>query len=860
MLTPVVNFNRPGLDAIAYRVGAHGSFLETMKARLSGSDFPRLVGLTTRDGDDASIALLDAWATVGDALTFYQERIANEGYLRTATERRSILELARLIGYRLRPGVAASVYLAYTIETTQEQTTIEAGNRAQSIPGPGELPQVFETAERLVAYSNLNVMTPRTTQPQFFDASEIGGNISVYVQGAPGNLLANNGIVLDFKSADLTTPISKFYRVIDLSPEPAFARTLLKLRFSDTPASAGTVSTTLKTEGMASEEIASPALIASFEEAVAEFTDPGKPRITKKSDREIAERVTELLGQAPVDPSLAATMQESLLPQLRLELERATRGSKVAARLNEMITRFEDLLKPAPSGEGEKGNNGPVPPTFIPGTINLLKQFNQLPSIPPANEARLLRDANKIFAIQSRLIGEAFAEINPLVKRYRIEAQKNAPPTSGNTIPRNSPLRRLVGAEVLRTKANLAGHNLPPVVRVAPGTNQQVEVRAVSPPNLRAYVNAMIAAGAPVFDGKENVISIALDGEYPPIKPESRIVVHRPGNEGQIIISHHTVKEVGTYTLRFPTGLGPTISLKVTVIQLETFWLAAGEIGKAETQNSHVVLGTTVYVQGEKIEVADEPIESPLDFTKGNSDLELSAFYPGLEPGRWVMLSGERMIERPDKTLETTGVRVSELLMVASATDEERVLVDGKKVQVEGERLHTFLLFDQAPKFIYKRDTVKLYGNVVRATHGQTQDEVLGSGDGSQKLQSFQLKQSPLTYLAAPTPSGAQSTLEVRVNDVLWHEAGNQFTLGPNDRNYITKAGDDAKVTVVFGNGEHGARLPTGSENIKAVYRFGIGKPGNVNAEQIKLPLTRPLGVKDVINPIPASGGADRET
>ena len=45
------------------------------------------------------IALLDAWATVGDVLTFYQERIANEGYLRTATERRSVLELARLVGY-----------------------------------------------------------------------------------------------------------------------------------------------------------------------------------------------------------------------------------------------------------------------------------------------------------------------------------------------------------------------------------------------------------------------------------------------------------------------------------------------------------------------------------------------------------------------------------------------------------------------------------------------------------------------------------------------------------------------------------------------------------------------------------------
>ena len=60
------------------------------------------------------MALFDAWATIGDVLTFYQERIANEGYLRTATERRSVLELARLVGYQPRPGVAASVHLAYT--------------------------------------------------------------------------------------------------------------------------------------------------------------------------------------------------------------------------------------------------------------------------------------------------------------------------------------------------------------------------------------------------------------------------------------------------------------------------------------------------------------------------------------------------------------------------------------------------------------------------------------------------------------------------------------------------------------------------------------------------------------------------
>ena len=47
-------------------------------------------------------------------------------------------------------------------------------------------------------------------------------------------------------------------------------------------------------------------------------------------------------------------------------------------------------------------------------------------------------------------------------------------------------------------------------------------------------------------------------------------------------------------------------------------------------------------------------------------------------------------------------------------------------------------------EYCYKRDAVTIYGNVVKATHGETRNETLGSGDGSQALQSFMLKQPPL--------------------------------------------------------------------------------------------------------------------
>ena len=95
--TPQKEMNLPGLPAIRYRVGTWATFRESMLARLSSADYPALAYIKTRDTDDFSIALLDASAVVFDILTFYQERLANESYLRTATQLRSLTELARLI-------------------------------------------------------------------------------------------------------------------------------------------------------------------------------------------------------------------------------------------------------------------------------------------------------------------------------------------------------------------------------------------------------------------------------------------------------------------------------------------------------------------------------------------------------------------------------------------------------------------------------------------------------------------------------------------------------------------------------------------------------------------------------------------
>jgi Baseplate J-like protein/Repeat of unknown function (DUF346) len=226
--------NRPGLSALSYRIGTYGLFLQRMLDQIYSYVLPDgpnqgsrpLAALTTRSQDDPAIALLDAWAVIADVLTFYQERIANEGFLRTATERLSILQLAREIGYELSPGVAASAYLQFTVEevigTTPPLTVnipgvkiqppagpgssafnsgivdIPQGTRVQSVPAPGQVPQTFETSADFQALVDWNTLTPRLTRQQDLALSSDG---TLYLLGVSSS----------FPSGAVQLPVSDVY-------------------------------------------------------------------------------------------------------------------------------------------------------------------------------------------------------------------------------------------------------------------------------------------------------------------------------------------------------------------------------------------------------------------------------------------------------------------------------------------------------------------------------------------------------------------------------------------------------------------------------------------------------------------------
>ena len=104
------------------------------------------------------------FAVIADILTFYQERIANEGYLRTATEPDSLAELAQLVGYRARPALGATTYLAYALDP-DAKTLIPAGSGAKSVARQNELPQTFETSDDLQAREEWDNLQPAMTSP-----------------------------------------------------------------------------------------------------------------------------------------------------------------------------------------------------------------------------------------------------------------------------------------------------------------------------------------------------------------------------------------------------------------------------------------------------------------------------------------------------------------------------------------------------------------------------------------------------------------------------------------------------------------------------------------------------------------------
>jgi predicted phage baseplate assembly protein len=293
------------------------------------------------------------------------------------------------------------------------------------------------------------------------------------------------------------------------------------------------------------------------------------------------------------------------------------------------------------------------------------------------------------------------------------------------------------------------------------------------------------------------------------------------------VLSSPTATRLYTVNSALTTGRAAFgISGKVTRVTLSGYGFTAFEAARRET---------SIYAQSEELTLAEVPIEPPV--TDGSAQIVLDRALAELPSGRVLLLTG---IDAK------TGEAASDEMALSYLEDNGGFGV---------------LVFTSAPLHTYRLDTLTIHGNVARATHGDTvAREVLGGGNAARPFQRFTLKQPPLTHVRDPAaPSGAASTLEVRVNDLRWDEVPSFYGRGPAEHIFATRLDDDGRTVVQFGDGVHGARLPTSQENIRASYRKGIGVGANVRPGQLATLLTKPLGIKEATNPIAATGGDEAE-
>jgi Baseplate J-like protein len=713
--TPAAENNLPGLPAISYRTGTWATFKQSMLARLSSADYPALSYLKTRDDDDFSNALLDASSVVLDILTFYQERLANESYLRTATQLQSLIELSRLIAYVPAPGVAASTWLAFTLKAatglppdpTTTAITIPAGTQVQSVGTQTNKPQTFESSADILAKADWNALQVQTGVPWIPP-----GHHGVYLSG-----------------------------------------TSLQLNLGDS------------------------LLILGADRENWTSTSPA-------SQREQWHVV--VINQLVIDTTRDLTF---------VGWDRASDhegGGTPSTWTTAKIFAFRQKV-------GLYGNNAPDPNIFV-------NQKTGGPSFP-----HLVHHSTRPWTW----------------RHFKIQ--------SASQIDLATPCPKIVVGSWFALTSDR--------------TAQLFKVHQTRSVSLAKFT----------LSGK----TTELAGDF----SDSAIGNDFPLQDGS---SGHAA-EVWAQSEELPIAEQPLDHpLYGTFLDLETL--------RPDLTNIKAV---AIMGKAQKLSV-NTGVSPPLVFTPdGNNPTTLT-----LKPGDVVTLLDDsnlpftshgaarhwrndshardlRVIDANGRTGTIFGARLTDLTLVLSgkkdAVVQEFALV--ASIQAPNDPFpHTRIQLQNPLLNVYDRTATTVNANLAQATAGASVSEIMGSGSASTPNQKFSLKQTPLTFVQAPTPTGRQSTLEVTANQVKWKEVPSLYQQPATAQVFATLNQPGGHTDVLSGDGVEGATLPTGQNNIQANYRIGSGLAGNVGVGAITTLIDRPVGVSGVTNPMAATGGQDPQS
>lgn len=195
LLPPSVDYTSKDFDALRERMIA-----------LLKSVFP--------EWSDFSVAsfgnvLLEMYAFVGDVITYYLDAQARESRLATATQRRNVIALARMLGYKLQGARAARATVRFSLQTPPAaDVTLPAGTvvRTQEVTEPVR----FQLLAPLVIAAGTTPPVASSTvehsqkHTQLFDARGLGGldlllDRVPYLDGS-ASITAGNGAYTEVES------------------------------------------------------------------------------------------------------------------------------------------------------------------------------------------------------------------------------------------------------------------------------------------------------------------------------------------------------------------------------------------------------------------------------------------------------------------------------------------------------------------------------------------------------------------------------------------------------------------------------------------------------------------------------------
>jgi hypothetical protein len=863
---PTVIQNRPGLSAVAYRIGTFATFRKAMLDKLAHT--PALAGLTARVGDDYSITTIELWAAIADVLTFYQERTANEAFLRTSALRDSVLRLVRLIDYQLRPGAAATTQLVFALDAGAA-ALIPAQTRVQSVPAQGEQPQKFETLISIMADARLNKLRvfPRP-QP-----------------GSPTGSGASEAIVApDAEALLAAATLSPADRVMLYAPDASEVLTLRSVRSQDdllilnwTLPIAGTSFTNAFTGN--DQRYGAYRLGRSFH--LFGFDAPATVVVAELKNT--SDPTSAYLTSALTDFSLHGDGTQ----QNQFSLDARYAGLKPGAVVlavgptssgNFAVPCLISSANEVQVQRSAKSSSGAVT-VCQSGTVTQLTLPNQTfsnllpddirnvvlyellgPSLRfwPYHYADTL--ATSEVYLPGRRAGWSSIEVGRGIARgvavpgtvldvADLTIGRSVFVTDGRT---GQPVTAtvsgvsLVGSNVSLSATNadtltignlgLAPAQVSPVTVIVsqpiaqpfnPPSASRCELTVtmgVLPPQTISLDKTTLASGTPASIAA--ALQTAIRAALPGAPTFARALAWT---------AYDSVIAVAAGLPGDRVAFGPSAADAATVAALGLDPPHAGFVDGILSVPIALPLASAISGNVSVTVGIDSPVDVPIDIPAGTSDAA---------------------------TLANT--LVNQLLVAggvtATATSDGRILVLPLRLPFEQRSFMRLSLQSDAPLDL-DTWTAVLLGNVAPASHGETvRNEVVGDGDASQQFQHFALAKKPVTYVPGATPGGVSSSLQLLVDGVLWTEHASLYGASPRDRIYVTRIADDGTLTVQFGDGVTGARPPSGRQNLVASYRQGIGISGRVGAGKLTTLLDRPTGVKSATNLTAADGGADPET